>query len=854
MRRGIWRWAVMAVAFVAVATGLPADAVSPKPATSQLGCPDWGMYGRTLARTFATDCPTAINKTSVQTLLPAWFVKTERTVTASPAVAGGVVYVGDWSGTMYAIDAADGAVKWTYETAAAPGAAFGPIVSSAAVADVSFGKKTRRLIVFGAGPRLYAIDDRGKTVWVRYVGANIEGEPTEIESSPLIWNDTVYVGMDTHNQPDSATGGVRGGLLAVDVRTGKVRWKFNADNGYGCGGMWSSPVLDPKAKTVYMATANCRSDDPKAWTNHSEAVTALNALTGDVKWWFQPHEQNRKDHDFGATPNLFVDAQGRPVLGAGNKDGEYYALDPATGDQLWTKQVALRGDVQEDFSIGGFIGSPAIWEGNVFGGTAIGGPPYYHSLDGRDGSIRWRGAQAPSYSASAVANGLVFQGALDGVLRAYDANNGIPMWAAPLAGPISSAAAIVGDSLYIGSGTSSSDACAKDTPPFSEACMTAFDATLGTTGGIHGFRLLIAPDATGPNVQLFSGQSNQLDSYDLSRDPPVWSTWMANHSNGGRDLNAQICTISDKYILLGEDSDQSKGIPNGWGIFDIKSKLEVGKLIADYGDVEQAEQYGCVIEEKKGKPSRMFVSQVGSGDFGVRDGQLMVFFASSPAFDAVMGRRSADNVCPGGDCRGLRITDSHSCVIDPAIRTAGGMAVDAQGRLYVAEGSPTIPPEGAAPGRVLRYSPPFPTSAGDCFTKQPEVFIQDPLASTPGAIVAARDADGKPTGNWYVSSIVVPPVVNEYDANGAFVRNILPPGFATPFGLAVAPDGTLYIADLGVNVDPLRIPSAPDRFGLDVGEDEGSVLRVRFADGVPLPPEYLMEGLDFPDGLGIAPR
>jgi hypothetical protein len=57
-----------------------------------------------------------------------------------------------------------------------------------------------------------------------------------------------------------------------------------------------------------------------------------------------------------------------------------------------------------------------------------------------------------------------------------------------------------------------------------------------------------------------------------------------------------------------------------------------------------------------------------------------------------------------------------------------------------------------------------------------------------------------------------------------------------------------------VNADPTRIPDAPDRLGLDVGDGEGSVLQIRFLDGLPLPPEYLKTGLDFPDGLGIAPR
>jgi outer membrane protein assembly factor BamB len=145
----------------------------------------------------------------------------------------------------------------------------------------------------------------------------------------------------------------------------------------------------------------------------------------------------------------------------------------------------------DDFAIGGFIGSPAVWRGNVYGGTAIGGPPYYHSLDGDTGTIRWYGVQAPTYAATSVINGLAFSAGLDSLLRAYDTNTGLLRWVTPVLGPASSAPAIVGDSVYIGSGTASSDVCAKDTPPVSELCFAALDATLGTVGGIHAFELLV---------------------------------------------------------------------------------------------------------------------------------------------------------------------------------------------------------------------------------------------------------------------------------------------------------------------------------------------------------------------------
>jgi hypothetical protein len=66
---------------------------------------------------------------------------------------------------------------------------------------------------------------------------------------------------------------------------------------------------------------------------------------------------------------------------------------------------------------------------SVFGGTAIASraEPAYHAIDVRTPhapSVQWQAYSAPTYAASAVANGVVFTGALDDLPRAYDAETG----------------------------------------------------------------------------------------------------------------------------------------------------------------------------------------------------------------------------------------------------------------------------------------------------------------------------------------------------------------------------------------------------------------------------------------------
>ncbi len=96
-------------------------------------------------------------------------------------------------------------------------------------------------------------------------------------------------------------------------------------------------------------------------------------------------------------------------------------------------------------------------------------------------------------------------------------------------------------------------------------------------------------------------------------------------------------------------------------------------------------------------------------------------------------------------------------------------------------------------------------------------------------------------------------VINEYDAEGWFVRTILEPpageqvgaepySTGSPLGIGVDDTGTLYYADIGIVVSD---------DGVGPGDGTGSVRRIRFEDGEPQAPETMAAPLDFPDGIGV---
>lgn len=532
---------------------------------------DWPMFGHDPGRSFSQPSACSeISPTNVFSLLPAWAVLTSDNITASPTIVDGVLYVGSWDGTFYAIDAATGTTLWTYSIDDTHEVAFGRIVSTAAVDTIRVrGGGRVPVVLFGGGGTLYALAP-GRTGPKVLAAVNVDPrEPAlrdeqaddppqiEIESSPVVGHfagaDRIFVGMDVHNR----SGVGRTGLLAFGLRksafgaalpyefellykhdpeTGSVLHSLTegSGEGWGCGGVWSSPALDVTALSGHgvavFGTSNCDNPEDSAGAEPEpeigrEAVIAIDATTGEQLWRFQPRLPNDVDDDFGSTPNMLPNG----AVGIGGKDGWYYARDLVTGAERWSVRAGQHGRINSGFAVGGFIGAPALGLGVVdpvsgakrdliFGATALPTPfaepidsdgiPLdttllqdparllsLHAIDAATGDIVWRSPlAAPAYGHVTYANGVVFAEVTFGLrLQAFEAATGAPLWVTPTFGAPSSTPVVLGDMLFTGTGTRETDLEFK---AFGDQLQDALSGPLGEhplsrLSGVFGYRLAL---------------------------------------------------------------------------------------------------------------------------------------------------------------------------------------------------------------------------------------------------------------------------------------------------------------------------------------------------------------------------
>ena len=97
---------------------------------------------------------------------------------------------------------------------------------------------------------------------------------------------------------------------------------------------------------------------------------------------------------------------GQATLYVGTTAGTVYALDADTGAIRWSTPLG-----------GGALPAPAFDGRQVYVTTSDGSVV---ALDAGDGSVRWRSAPGSGSTRPVVAGGVVYTGAADGTIRAFD--------------------------------------------------------------------------------------------------------------------------------------------------------------------------------------------------------------------------------------------------------------------------------------------------------------------------------------------------------------------------------------------------------------------------------------------------
>ena len=380
--------------------------------------------------------------------------------------------------------------------------------------------------------------------------------------------------------------------------------------------------------------------------------------------------------------------------------------------------------------------------------------------------------------------------------------------------------------------SSSDDASSTTSAPTTTPSASTSSATAASVApsGTSTTQALAAPTVPAGPI-AFSGQGNDLVAYD---DTGARQTVITNAGDDpdGLDINGQVCFLDERHFIAGEDTGQPDP-PAGFGIFELAGSevgdlvaTQVGKLTPTYQDVDaDPEPYGCAVLPD----GRVVTTDVGNQASGPESGQVVIWF---PPIEG---------------------TDVAFCKVDTDVGTAQQVAIDGEDVLVASA-------RGATTG-VQRYTdlPTGPTPDAGCdgtdtdgtpMVSAPNrsLFI-DPSAGDLGLANGLTASDD----GWFVSS-VIGGLINEYDAEGAFLRTVLAPAAddgldetpfvtGTPLGIAYH-DGVLWYADIGVVI-------TPDNIG--PGRGTGTVRLIRFTDGEPGEPELIDEGLAFPDAIGILP-
>lgn len=353
-----------------------------------------------------------------------WKKTTGGAFSSSPAVAGGILYIGDNNGLLSAIDPQTGRTLWTYRASnpimSAPIVYRNAVIVGEGDENSPQGSSPSHPIRVGKPPSaLIALDrNTGKVLWkVPLPGS---GMPTP----------AIIGGVLVHHNG-------AGHVMAIDPQTGRILYDRNLHS------IASMVAAVPMSNGFFVTTGV-----------DSNAVWMINAKDGSVVWQspFSPiasglgdcppvTEGTRIYCNYVMPPSTAV-----PVQTERAAVFRAYALDAVTGKKLW--DVPLESGMLPKRNESAI---PLLANGMLYMGSSL--SPMVHALDPATGALKWRvQTHGPVKGGIVDAGGTLYFGDLGGYLWAVNATTGAILGTKNMHTPFNVGSPIVaGQTLIIGS-------------------------------------------------------------------------------------------------------------------------------------------------------------------------------------------------------------------------------------------------------------------------------------------------------------------------------------------------------------------------------------------------------------------
>lgn len=399
---------------------------------------------------------------------------------SEPVYGGGAVYVGSQDGTVWALDAVTGCLRWSFQavTEVRTGIAISQWQASDSTIDPS--------LYFGDTiANVYALS--AKTGELRWKVKAHDHPYATMTGTPTVTDGVVYVPVSSLEviapaNPSYECCSFRGALLALNGATGAQMWKsYTTDEvpkpvGKNAAGatilapsgapIWSSPTVDKVRGRVYVASGENYSSPADG---NSDSLLAYDLATGDKLWVSQQTrhdawniacyisiprisnigcpEENGPDFDFGSHSILVTLDSGKQVLVGGQKSGDVVGVSPASGETLWKTRVG-RGGIQGGVHFGIAADGSTVYVpindleysvDDVRYNYDRAPQPGIYAVNAENGELLWS-APAPDVCADTkycdrgisqavtAIPGAVIAGHLDGRLRIYSKQDGHVIW------------------------------------------------------------------------------------------------------------------------------------------------------------------------------------------------------------------------------------------------------------------------------------------------------------------------------------------------------------------------------------------------------------------------------------------